>query len=210
MLPIHIHATIKSCLEARDARDRFEDRMVDLAEAQGAELDDIDLDNLVKLAERYVNETLRLLDSLSAAGKQARVDHLTEPLTEAAVKILTSVSTGGLFGAICRSFAARQLIARASAQVSAIRGTPLVAVDPHREAALVASIIGYSMTRRLNAHVAKALEDPRIRAGMMNLYMLQGALQASGQVDHWSGPWSEDVNRFARAVGMEFSPAVAA
>lgn len=209
MLPMMVRSQIDAALSAPDARDAFASRMTALADRQGAELDEEDLNDLADMAERYVRSTLRFLESCATAANQAKVERMFEPMIGAATRIILETASGGrgagLFGMLCDSYAIRAMFSMASERARMYRGFPLFSTDPHPEAEIVRAMIGVHIADSLDELAEDALEMPQIRVALANAFALPGSLRASGRVDDWELGWEEEVVRFGRAVGMDFA-----
>ena len=78
MVSMMMRNLVMSSLAAPDAVERFEDRMFDLAASQDIDIQAEDVAGLEDLGERYVRETLRLLEDMGCDLIQGYI--LTRPL----------------------------------------------------------------------------------------------------------------------------------
>lgn len=191
------------------AKAAFRVRLATLAASQKADLSDDDVGALTELGERYIRETLRLLESFATSAGQARAEPIASPIVQAAERLTLQPDPsipdqGGLLGLICSCYLSRELVAKVSEQTRMMRGFPLVASDPHSERAIIKSILGADLAATLDALLEDKMMDPSLRFIANGAYGLNGSLRATGRVSDWAASWEEDVRRCGAAVGISF------
>lgn len=198
---------VETALASRESAERFARRMAAEAASQEVRLSEADLGALAKLAGRYVRETIRLLESCATAGAQARADDVMKPVVSVAEGFFlkppyAAEEPRGLFGVICASYACRAALKSMSERTRSLRGFPLLANDPHGEAAMIRRVIGSSVAARLESEVEARLSDPRLRSATVGLHRLVGSLRASGGASDWGVPLEDEMTRFGAQTGF--------
>lgn len=212
MVSMMMRNLVMSSLSAPDAVERFEERMFDLASQQGVMFRAEDVAGLEDLGERYVRETLRLLEACVTAADQARIREMIAPVMSACERFFMQhdqrvPDQGGLFGLICNCYLARGLLELVSEQNRQNRGFPLLATDPHSEAEIIISLIGEDVAEMLDGVVDEVFMSPQIRFAAKNIYGLTGSLRATGRVSEWEDRWEERIAAFSRETGIAFTTA---
>lgn len=207
MISTVVRNHVEHILERKTARDLFERRMLRLAASQKVELSSDDMDALTTMANRYVFETLSLLEACSTAGATAKLSPLVEPVCEMALKVFNvlepdDADAAGLFGVLCDAFIARTLIARLSRHLRLTRGVPLLAIDPHPEMSIIRSILGPTLAAELESAAADLQATPRVRDALKNAYALQNPLQAGVSNGDWGGTCADDMARLCERAGL--------
>jgi len=201
---------IESSLSAHGAQMLFGDRMTKLADAQSVYLSPNDIKALAQLGERYVRETLRLLESCVTAAGQARADDVIRPVILQGEQFFLQPSPAipdqaGLLGMMCNAFLARELIAQISERTRAMRGFPLIAAAPHPEAEVIRRIIGAELAQQLDQIVAECLDAPRLRFLGNSTYQLQNSLRATGRVGDWSVTLEDEISQCSSSLGLSLT-----
>lgn len=201
---------IEHTLEDGEARSLFRRRLRALSKAQGATLNDEDIEALAELAERYVQETLHLIETCDVAAQQARAEQLVTPLCETSLKVLAAQidSAGpatGLFGLMCDAYIARCLVSRLSDSLRSSRGVPLLATDSHPEAPIIRRLLGMRLAAELDTATDDLLSTPRLKTALNNAYNLQNPLNASVQGSEWGGTCAEGMANIFSASGIRIS-----
>lgn len=212
MLSMLLRNRVMSALDAHEAMDRFEDRIFDLAILKRVEMSAEDVAGLEDLAERYIRDTLRLLEACVTAADQARAIGLFTPVVTACEQVFLRhdpriPDENGVFGLMCDSYVARELIASVSRRTLAIRGFPLLATDPHVEREIVRRLIGAEFSDVLDAIVDDLFEQPAIRFSANGAYGLSGPLRASGRVSDWGASWEEQMADYGGSLGLALTRA---
>lgn len=207
MISTVIRNHIEHILEGDTARDLFDRRVTHLASSQRTEITADDLSALAQMAQRYVFETLSLLEACSIAGATANLSSLVEPVCDMSLKVFTALepdeaAATGLFGILCDAFIARTLVARMSRHLRLKRGVPLLSSDPHPEVAVVRSIIGPGLATELEQAAADLQATPRLRGALNNAYALQNPLRAGVDGGSWGATCADDMERICEQAGL--------
>ena len=201
---------VLSELSREGARGAFNRRVAHLADDSLLELADDDIAALAVLGDRYVQETLRLLESCVTAARQARADAVIAPIATACERFYLEPpgfdpDHPGLFGLACSSYLARELIACVSDQTRRLRGFPLIASPPHPERDIIAAMLGRDLAAQLDRIVEDAFARPDLRFACNGAFALNGSLRASGMESDWDASWTEDARRYGAEVGISFT-----
>ena len=212
MVSMMMRNLVMSSLSAPDAVERFEERMFDLASQQEVDIRAEDVAGLEDLGERYVRETLRLLEACVTAADQARIRDMVAPVLAACERFFMQhdqrvPDQGGLFGLICNGYMARGLLELVSEQTRQNRGFPLLATDPHAEAEIIISLIGADVAETLDVIVDEVYLTPQVRFAAKNIYGLTGSLRATGRVSEWEARWEDRIAAFSAETGIAFTTA---
>lgn len=187
---------IEHTFEDAEARNLFRRRLGMLSKARNAELDENDVEALAELAERYVLETLHLIETCDVAAKQAQAEQLVTPLCETSLKVLAAQidapgPTTGLFGLMCDAYIARSLISLLSDALRSSRGVPLLSSDSHLEAPIIRRLLGMRLAAELDTATDDLLSTPRLKSALNNAFSLQNPLNANVQGSEWGGTCAE-------------------
>lgn len=212
MVSMMLRNCVMNTLDAVDAVERFEARVFGLAAEQGVALTAEDVAGLEDLAERYVRETLRLLEACVTAADQARARDMFAPVLSVCERFFLQTDPripdqGGLFGLICDCYLARSLLSQVSERMRLIRGFPMLATNPHSEAGIIESLVGRDVTTLLDEIVHGVAATPAIRFAPNGAYQLIGPMRATGRVSEWEARWEDLVADYSRATGMAFTTA---
>lgn len=207
MVSMMMRNLVEAALTAHGSRDKFADRIICLAEKQDVYVDENDIAAMAQLGERYVRETLRLLESCLTAAGQARAENMLQPVVGQCERFFLQPSRGlpdqlGLLGMICNAYQARGLLTSVSEQTRMVRGFPLIASDPHAEIDIIRSLIGVDLAEDLDGLVDEASTDPQLRFVANGTYVLQNSLRATGQVGDWSPSLEDEMSRCSEALGL--------
>lgn len=210
MISMMLRNLVMNALAGPEGRIEFEERVTGLARAEGVELDETDLRELAALGERYVRETLRLMESCVTAASQARAERLLQPLITAAEGFYLrpcryTPDQNGLLGMICESYQARRLIDKVSESMRHVRGFPLIAKETHPEAGLIRSLLGLDLAADLDEAVDEKLLSPDLRYTANHAYGLTGSLRATGSVSDWSVSLADEFSSLAASLGLRFA-----
>lgn len=212
MLSMLLRNRVMSALDAPEAMDRFEDRIFDLAAMKRVEMAAEDVAGLEDLAERYIRDTLRLLEACVTAANQAQAIGLFNPVVTACEQVFLRhderiPDENGVFGMVCDCYVARELIASVSKQTLAIRGFPLLATDPHGEVEIIRRLIGAELCEILDDIVDEMFNQPAIRFSANGAYGLSGPLRATGRVSDWGASWEEQMADYGGSLGLALTRA---
>ncbi|MEM7544342.1 MAG: hypothetical protein AAF367_02305 [Pseudomonadota bacterium] len=207
MVSMMMRNLVEAALTAHGSRDRFADRMTKLAEQQDVYVDDNDVAAMAQLGERYVRETIRLLESCLTAAGQAHAETVLQPVISQCERFFLQPSRGlpdqvGLLGMICNAYLTRGLLYDVSEQTRMMRGFPLIAADPHAERGIIRRLIGSDLTEDLDMLIEEAATNPQLRFIASGTYVLQYSLRATGQVGDWSPSLQDEMSRCGAALGL--------
>lgn len=207
MVSMMLRNRVATALNSEEAVDRFEQRVFDLASLKRVAISAEDVAGLEDMAERYVRETLRLLEACVTAADQARAPDIFPPVISACERVFTSPDPripdqNGLFGMICDCYVARGLLAAVSRQTLQIRGFALLVTDPHTEAPVIRRLIGVEIADALDEIVEDLFSRPEIRFAANGAYGLTGSLRASGRVSDWEATWEEQMANYGGSLGL--------
>ncbi len=210
MVSMMMRNIVESALSGHEAQNRFTQRISKLAESQDVFLSENDMLALAQLGERYVRETIRLLESCVTAASQARADDLLKPVVSQCERFFLQSCPGvpdqrGLLGMMCNAYLSRELIARLSEQMRVARGFPLIAADPHPEAEIIRRIIGTELTGLLDQSVEDCTAQPQFRFLSNSAYSLQNSLRATGRTGDWGGSLHDEMAQYGKALGLSFA-----
>ena len=212
MISMMMRSRVMKALEAEEAVDRFELRVFDLASLKQVAISAEDVAGLEDMGERYVRETLRLLEACVTAADQARAPDIFPPVISACERFFLQhdpriPDPNGLFGMICDSYLARGLLAAVSQQTMQIRGFPLLATNPHTEAPVIRRLIGAEIADALDEIIEDAFASPEVRFAANGAYGLTGSLRATGSASDWEASWEEQMASYGGSLGLALTNA---
>ena len=212
MVSMMLRNRVMTALESEEAVDRFELRVFDLASLKQVAISAEDVAGLEDMGERYVRETLRLLEACVTAADQAQAPDIFPPVIAACERFFMehdgrAPDPNGLLGMICDCYLARGLLAEVSRQTLQIRGFPLLASDPHSEAPIIRRLVGVEIAEALDEIIEDAFSRPEIRFAANGAYGLTGSLRATGRVSDWEASWEEQMASYGGSLGLALTNA---
>lgn len=212
MIAQMIRQHISTVLSLAHSREVFDRRLQDIAGTQSQTLGPAEIDEFAGVAEKYVSETVDLLEACNVASMQADVAHLVGPMLNQAAQYFLNPQdfipdAAGLYGMLDDAYLARTFIAAISDQYRQHTGVPLLPVDLRPDNLVIRTIIGEPVASQLDHAVATTLQQAIIQQSMAGLYAqgsplhLQGGSRTSGP-GSWGGCIEDEIARLGAECGI--------
>lgn len=212
MIAQMIRRQISTVLGLAHSRDVFDRRLQEIAGTQSQTLSPAEIDEFAAVAEKYVRETVDLLEACDAASIHAGVAHLVGPMLNQAAQYFLDPQdfipdAAGLYGMLDDAYLARTFIAAISDQYRQHTGVPLLPVDLRPDNLVVRAIIGEPVASQLDHAVATTLQQAIIQQSMSGLYAQGGPLRMQGSSrtggpGSWGGCIEDEIARLGAECGI--------
>ncbi len=207
-----IRQQIAQVLALPHSNEVFAERMRAIAAAQNQTLDDAAISQYADLANRYVEDTVNLLDACALASQQAGIAPQVMPLLELVGQYFLKTQdyipdSYGLYGLLDDAYIAKNLLVQISALYQQFTGFPLLQIALDEDNALVRVIIGEPLASTLDREVATTLQNAIVQ---QQIQMLQGqgtlaVGSRTGGPGSWGGCIEDEIARLGAECGISIN-----